>query len=209
MAERQERVRKFAAVERAYARLEIKAAAGDDGLMTITGVATTPTPDRMGDIVVPTGAKFALPMPLLYQHNADMPIGTVDSLKVAKDGIDFVARIAKASVAPFIAEARSLLDAGLIRAVSIGFRPLEMEPIDAKDPWGAARFLEWEMLELSVVTIPANRDATIETIKSLDVRAPASVGEKRAPIKLLRRYPDDSGSTSAHHAGAIKLIRTR
>lgn len=208
MSTGQDRVRKFAPVERAYARLEVKAVADDSGLLTITGVATTPTPDRMGDIVDPKGAKYALPMPLLYQHNADMPIGTVDKLTVSKDGIDFVASIAKAEVAPFIAEARSLISAGLIRAVSIGFRPLEMEPIDAKDPWGAARFLEWEFLELSVVTIPANQDATIETIKSLDVRAPAASGNKRKGITLIPRYPVVSGTSIAHHEGAVKLITT-
>lgn len=43
--------------------------------MTITGTASTPTTDRMGDVVEPMGAKFKTPMPLLWQHESDKPVG--------------------------------------------------------------------------------------------------------------------------------------
>ena len=35
----------------------------------ITGVATTPTPDRVGDIIEPLGVRFNNPLPLLWQHD--------------------------------------------------------------------------------------------------------------------------------------------
>src|SRR6516164_2635301 len=60
---------------RAYARLQIKAIREDARI--ITGLATTPTPDRTGDVVEPTGALFELPLPLLWQHDAKQPIGSV------------------------------------------------------------------------------------------------------------------------------------
>lgn len=51
---------------RAYSVLEIKSVDSEDRL--ITGMATTPETDRMGDIVDPMGAKFAKSLPLLWQH---------------------------------------------------------------------------------------------------------------------------------------------
>ncbi|HET7375741.1 MAG TPA: hypothetical protein VFK30_03475, partial [Anaerolineae bacterium] len=57
----------------AYSFLHIKSFNEDERI--IEGVATTPTPDRVDDIVDPMGAKFNLPMPLLWQHRHDQPIG--------------------------------------------------------------------------------------------------------------------------------------
>src|SRR5699024_2113185 len=61
-------------------------------------------------------------------------------------------------------EAWQSVKAGLVRGLSIGFKPLETEPI--KDTMGL-RFKAWEWLELSAVTIPANSEASIQTIKSI------------------------------------------
>ena len=47
---------------RAYAVLDIKSVDDEKGI--ITGIASTPAPDRMDDIVDPRGAKFKLPIPL-------------------------------------------------------------------------------------------------------------------------------------------------
>ena len=82
-------------MQRAYSQLTIKAVNEDQ--RTIEGVATTPSPDRMGDIVEPTGAVFKLPIPLLYQHDSSQPIGHVEAAKVSKDGITITARLVKFS----------------------------------------------------------------------------------------------------------------
>src|SRR5512135_801284 len=50
---------------RAYSTILIKSINEDQRI--IEGVASTPTADRVGDIVEPLGAKFNLPMPLLWQ----------------------------------------------------------------------------------------------------------------------------------------------
>lgn len=59
--------------------------------MTVEGVASTPTADRMGDVVEPMGAKFQTPMPLLWQHEHDKPVGHVTFAKPTKAGIPFKA----------------------------------------------------------------------------------------------------------------------
>lgn len=151
---------------RAYSVLEIKSVDSDERL--ITGMATTPETDRMGDIVDPMGAKFAKSIPLLWQHQHDKPVGSAEFGKATKSGIPFTASIAK------IAEAGPLKDlvdmawqavtAKLVRGVSIGFRALEYAFMDS----GGIRYSETEIYELSLVTIPANASATIQTIKSMD-----------------------------------------
>ena len=151
---------------RAYSVLHVKAV--DDGARVIEGIASTPTPDRMGDIVEPMGAKFALPMPLLWQHEHTAPIGHVEFAKPTRKGIPFKARLARVDepgvLKDRLDEAWQSIRAGLVRAVSIGFRALEWSRMDD----GNYHFKSWEWLELSAVTIPANADASITTIKQID-----------------------------------------
>lgn len=193
------RARAVGTVERAYSLLTIKEAEDGNDERIIRGTATTPEPDRMGDIVEPLGVSFKNPLPLLRAHDTKMPVGTVKLNKPTKDGITFEARM------PKIAEGGSLKDridmawgevkAGLVRAVSIGFRPLEHAFMDN----GGVRFLESEILELSLVSVPANADATIATIKSIDGRQLAALGEQRCTVVSLNR-PGVTGKPKAKEA---------
>lgn len=189
-------------MKRAYSILSIKSM--DDEKRIIRGTATTPSPDRVGDIVEPLGVKFNNPMPLLHQHDNERPVGTVNFDKPTKNGITFTATL------PVINEPGSLKDrvdtawgevkAGLVRAVSIGFRATEYSQMDD----GGYRFLESEVLELSLVTVPANADATITSIKSIDTQVLAASGQKPARVvKLLT--PGVSGNPARTRA-AVQLI---
>ena len=146
-------------MDRAYSTLEIKALDEETG--TITGIASTPSPDRMDDIVVPEGVKYKLPIPLLWQHNHSDPIGEVIEASVTSKGIEIVAKVAL-GVTDEIDRYWKLMKAGLVRGLSIGFRGLDAEQIEGS--WGV-RFKSWEWLELSAVTIPANSEASIATVK--------------------------------------------
>ena len=146
-------------MDRAYSTFTIKAV--DDDQRIIDGIASTPSPDRIGDILEPKGATFALPLPLLWQHNAAEPIGHVTHAKVTADGIAIRAQIAK-GVLPRIDEAWALIKSGLVRGLSVGFRALDTEQIPNSF---AVKFKAWEWLELSAVTIPMNAQASIHTVK--------------------------------------------
>ena len=120
-----ERITKVPAMlNRAYSLLTLKAV--DDDARTITGMASTPTPDRLEDVVEPTGAQFKLPLPLLWQHDSSQPIGHVTNAKVSKSGIEIVAKIAK-GVTDEIDRAWKLIKAGLVPGLSIGFKAIEHE----------------------------------------------------------------------------------
>jgi HK97 family phage major capsid protein/HK97 family phage prohead protease len=155
---------------RAYSLLTIKSV--DDEQRVIEGIATTPEADRLGDVIDPSGAIFRLPIPLLWQHNTREPIGQVTAASVTPDGITIQAHIAK-GLLPRIDEAWALIKSGLVRGLSIGFAPREKQPI--KGSFGV-RFASWEWLELSAVTIPANVDASIMTIRSIDAQDLAASG---------------------------------
>lgn len=178
-------------VNRAWSVLTIKSVNGEQ--RQIEGLATTPTVDRIGDIVEPMGGKFMLPMPLLHQHNHRAPVGHVVAAKASKDGIAITARFAKIDEPGPLKErvdtAWQEVKHGLVSGLSIGFSPIEFEPLDAKDPWGGLRFTSWNWHELSLVTIPANAEASISVIRSLDQ---AASGRTASPKKASPGAPGRS-----------------
>lgn len=175
-------------MDRAYSLLEIKAI--DEDKRIITGIATTPTVDRVGDIVEPKGVEFKLPLPLLWQHDADQPIGWVKSAKVTKAGIEIRAELAKVEergpLRARLDDAWQSIKTGLVRGLSIGFKGTEISRMDD----GGIRFIKWLWLELSAVTIPANADASIMTIRNLDALQRAATGRE---LKASKVAPGGSG----------------
>jgi len=177
---------------RAYSMLEIKAINEDDRI--IDGIATTPSTDRMGDVVNPKGASFKLPIPLLWQHDSSQPIGHVEAAKVTDGGITIRARIVRISepgrLKDRLDEAWQSIKSGLVRGLSIGFRPTE-DPKPIKGTYGLI-FDAWELMELSAVTIPANSDANITAIKSADQLVCRAMHGARGK-RIVRRLPAGNG----------------
>jgi len=173
-------------LSRAYAVLHIKAV--DLETRTIRGVASTPAPDRMGDVVEPLGITFTNPLPLLLYHNTQKPVGAVTFDPPTAAGLEFEATLPTVAdagtVRDRIEEAWTSIKAGLLAGVSIGFRSIE-------EAWnketGGFRFLKTEILELSLVAIPANAGATISSIKSLDLAASGPhLSRDRDPLPIVR-----------------------
>lgn len=163
-------------VNRAFSVLSIKTIDAEERV--VEGIASTPALDRQGDIVQPLGAKFKVPMPLLWQHRADQPVGHVEFAQPTKDGIPFKARIVNITEP---GELKNLVDKAwqsvkykLVQAVSIGFMIDKYEVMKS----GGYDIKEWSWLELSLVTIPANHEATIHSIRSLDDKLLAASGQE-------------------------------
>jgi len=154
-------------MNQAYSLLTVKSIDEEKGL--VYGIATTPVTDRVDDIVEPHGAKFTLPLPFLWQHNDQKPIGSVIQADVQDEGIAVVIQMVKADQVESAVLKERLLEAwdsiktGLVRGLSIRLRGLKVA--DIQHSWGL-HFFEWEWLELSAVTIPANQEATITSVKS-------------------------------------------
>jgi len=173
-----------ARIERAWATLKLAPAADMKVDRVIRGTASTPSTDRMGDIVEPMGLEFKNPLPLIWQHRHEHPVGLVTLDPPTEKGVTFSAVFAAAEpgspLAVDIDKAYQAVKLGLVRGVSIGFRALELNFMDD----GGIRYVRSEVVELSLVTIPANADATISQIKSFDAVSSAASGQKSEARKL-------------------------
>lgn len=101
---------------------------------------------------------------LLWQHNIDEPIGVFTLLREDARGLYVEGRllldIQRAK------EAHALLKAGAIAGLSIGYVPVRYRI----DPLTGVRLLEEVALfEISLVTFPANAEATVHAVKHEDV----------------------------------------
>jgi len=198
---------------RAYALLTIKSV--DEATRRISGVASTPTPDRAGDVLEPTGATFPAEIPLLLHHRKDTPVGVARLARTA-DAITFDAELpvvdAPGAVRDEVERAWTSIVHKLIRGVSIGFRPVGSKAVEILKS-GGLRFLKTEILELSLVTIPANQDATLSIIKSLDVEHLAASGQSpprvggSVVVRALRDAPPMNKQTTAEQIAAFENTR--
>jgi HK97 family phage major capsid protein/HK97 family phage prohead protease len=171
---------------RAYAVIEIKAV--NDATRVIGGIASTPEPDRMGDVVEPLGISFTNPLPLLLHHDPEKPVGHVTFKAPTAAGLEFEATIPIVTepglLRDRIEEAWQTIKAGLFGGVSIGFRPIEKT---WNKETNGIRFLKTAIYELSLVTVPANARTTISMIKALDLAAPGRHPSRdRDPLPIVR-----------------------
>lgn len=156
---------------RAFSLFEVKSI--NDEKRVLSGTASTPTPDRVRDVVEPLGMIRRGPINLFLYHKHNLPVGHVDFGRPTKTGIPFEASVPDVKeegvVRERVNEAWHSVKYRLLQAVSIGFNPLD----DAVEllQTGGLRFLKWEMLELSLVGVPANPDAMIHAFKSADSAA--------------------------------------
>lgn len=194
----------------AYSTLEIKSVDDTGGMRKFTGIATTPTPDRVGDIVEPKGAEFKLPIPLLWQHDSHQPIGWVRSARATDKGIEVECEMARVdedgTLKARLDEAWQSLKSKLVGGLSIGFKPLESSRIGDTYSY---RYLKWLWLELSAVTVPANGDCSILAIKSADQAARRAASGAQAGGHLVVRLDPPPGASGAsktqRRTGAVYL----
>lgn len=131
---------------------------------TFKGTASTINPDRSKDIMVPGGATFALPLPLLFHHDKKSAIGHVTAAKVTDKGIEVELHIPQieeeGALKQRVDEAFQSLKYGLVKGLSVGFVP-DWEKIEFLKS-GGLKFEAWEWVELSLVTIPDNRESGVK-----------------------------------------------
>lgn len=180
----------------AFSRFEIKAM--DEDQRTISGMASVPEVDRVGDIVESLGAKFSPEIPLLWAHKHDSPVGVAELGRPTKKGIPFRAIIARIEedgpLKQMVDMAWQAVKARLVRGVSIGFRPIKYDIMSE----GGIRFTETEIYELSLVTVPACASATISNIKAFGMPHMDS-GAIRLMDRPVVKTKDDM-------KGAVRLI---
>lgn len=137
---------------------------GDD--LHITGMASTNNTDRVGDVIeaeawTKGGLQNYLNNPvILFNHDYNQPIGRAVELGTNDNGLQLKAKIAKSA-----GHVGELIKEGVLGAFSVGFRVKDAEYMTETDGY---KIKDAELLEVSVVTVPANQAATFSLAKSFD-----------------------------------------
>ncbi|HWB15902.1 MAG TPA: HK97 family phage prohead protease [Vicinamibacterales bacterium] len=142
------------------------AGTSSDARLTIT----TQHEDREGDVLIPEGAILDAyrenPIVLFSHDHYSIPVGRTTSLDVIP-GRGIRADFVWLKNDPDADRVRNAFEQGVLNAASVGFRPLAWDPLGT----GGYRYTKWELLEWSIVSVPANPHAT-RLVKSLSIYHP-------------------------------------
>ena len=140
---------------------EVKALDGESRTMQFT--ISTGTVDRDRDIITPDGWKLAAfkknPVILWAHSYATPPIARAKRIKIEDGRLVSAAEFAPAEVYPFAETIYQLILGGFLKATSVGFRPLKFLYNSER---GGVDFAEQELLEFSLVPVPANPEALMD-----------------------------------------------
>lgn len=141
---------------------EIKAVDREAGIYEV--MISTESMDRAGDIVRASGGVFdnylKNPVVLLGHNYSDLPVAkTLELAVVPGVGVRTKFQFPELGLYDKADQTRKLWDAGFLNAASIGFNPMKSVNLDPARPWGPQEYIEWELLEWSIVVVPANQDA--------------------------------------------------
>ena len=177
-------------------------------------VISTAGCDRDRDRVMSRGAvldNYQKNPVVMWGHSYGAPadvIGRTTNIDVQDGGItaDFELRPAANDQDPQNI-VRLLWDGGWVRTASIGFRPIEMQP----NEYGGNDITAWELLEWSLVPIPANQDALRLAAKALDMtgndtKDAAPDGDTPAPVVETTPADGKQGDAGSDSEGAADAV---
>lgn len=126
--------------------------------------------DSAGDRILPGAFAASLAQlraagrlpPMLWQHDPARPIGQWEEMREDGHGLYVRGRLFTGDIAQ-AREAYALLKQNAVSGLSIGYRAAESRR-DAKD--GVRLLTRLELIEVSIVTFPANDRARIRAVKS-------------------------------------------
>jgi HK97 family phage major capsid protein/HK97 family phage prohead protease len=166
------------------------------------------TVDRYGDIIEAKGWEldnFKSNPIALFGHDNSFPIGVWENVRV--QGKKLMARLAPAATGTShrVDEIISLVKQRVLKAASVGFKPLAAEPIAGT---GGLKFTKQELLETSIVSVPAN-PAALAVAKALQIspEVQREVFGKTAEhdFSHLRRSPGESANPTRSRGTNMKL----
>lgn len=137
-----------------------------DGELVIVGYASTSATDRSSDKILSTawtkgGLKnFERNPILLFNHNYDKPIGKVVEMGTDSKGLKIKGIISKSAD-----DVYNLVKEGVLSTFSVGFL---IKDADYDKSVDGLIVKDAELLEVSVVSVPCNQDATFSVAKSFD-----------------------------------------
>lgn len=147
---------------------------------SIKFIITTGSPDREQDVIDPDGwdvAGFLKNPVVLFAHDYDsLPIAKATAIEQQGDKLIATAEFAPAELNPMAEQVFQMLKAGFLKGASVGFRPLDFNYNEER---GGVDFVSQELLEFSIVPVPANAQALMAAgLKGADVEVMRSWAQK-------------------------------
>lgn len=143
-------------------------------------------------------------VPVLWQHRADTPIGIYTEISEDEHGLRVRGRLLIDSVAQ-AREAHALLKAGAVTGLSIGYW-VRKSSFDEKT--GVRTLIELDLVEVSLVTFPANDDARVEAVKfKLDRGELPTIKEFEKALREAMPFSKTQAAAIATH-GYAHLLRS-
>lgn len=127
------------------------------------------TPDRYDDIILTSGwelENFKRNPIALFSHAGSFPIGTWKDVRVEDNALRGTLTLAPKGSSARIDEIRALVDADVLKAVSVGFTPLASEQRKG-DTFGRL-YTRQDLVECSLCSVPANPNA-LQISKRLNI----------------------------------------
>lgn len=154
--------------------VELKA--GSDGWAFSAYASTFNDRDLGGDVILPGAFDKTLKTnafrPLLWQHDLREPIGIETSLKTDRKGLLGTWDLIDTQRGQ---DAYKLLKRGAVRSMSIGYIP---EGFEFQDEGQTRVLKEIALIENSVVSVPMNPDARVQSVKHLCAGCEVELGMK-------------------------------
>lgn len=115
--------------------------------------------DRMGDVIRADGwdlTAFRKNPIALMGHSHEQILGVWENVRIEGKRLMGRLKMAKPGTSPLVDTVRSLIDQRILKAVSVGFQPIEAKP---RKSGGGFDFIKSALHEVSVVSVPANPNA--------------------------------------------------
>lgn len=127
---------------------------------------------------------------LLWQHRSDQVIGVYTKAQEDDHGLYIEGHLNMETQQG--REAYALLKQGALSGLSIGFRPL-VEEVNKET--GVVHIKKLRLYEVSIVTFPANEDATVDSVKS----APENIRDFEEFLREAGKYSREDAKYIAAH----------
>lgn len=173
---------------------------GTSGELKIEGYASTNAIDRADDVILATAwtksgglNNYKANPILLFNHDYDKPVGRVTDMITDKKGLKIKGVISESASS----NVHALVKEGVLSTFSVGFL---IKDADYNKETDGLVVKDAELLEVSVVSVPCNQDATFSVAKSFDSDDDYLKFRKQFETALISQPSDEGLSEGANKA---------
>ncbi|HZG28271.1 MAG TPA: HK97 family phage prohead protease [Ensifer sp.] len=157
---------------------------------------STATPDRANEVVVQQGISlknFTKNPVILWNHDHSSPIAR--AVEVGLEGGNLMATVQfpPAGTNPQSDQIYNLIRADIVKAISVGFLPVETVPLDKGNPIrGPQKYLKSDLMEVSFCSVPCNPECGVTWVYATNgdeaARKTAALAEakRKATVDMLK-----------------------